>query len=143
MEPRNVSDYANLKDKVSMLRTDYALYLYKPAQHTEEEQKLGNPAGSINNNFTKTLISKIGGIAGLGASEAKSIITLDKDSFLPGDKIQVHIDMDNTKCKKPVKSFKLKMKRVIECLSGKKGVGKPLLRDEDYILALKFDGCAE
>lgn len=51
--------------------------------------------------------------------------------------------MDNSKCKKPVKSYKLKMKRIVECLSGKKGVGRPLLVDEEYILALKFDGCAE
>ena len=51
--------------------------------------------------------------------------------------------MDNTKCKKAVKSYKLKLKRVVQCLSGKKGVGRPLLTDEDYILALKFDGCAE
>lgn len=142
MEPRNTADYANLNDKISTLRTDYALYMYRPAQHSEEEQKLGNPAGSINN-LTQKLINKIGGIAGLGASEATSTITLDKETFAPGEKIQVHIDMDNTKCKKPVKSFKVKMKRVVECLSGKKGVGKPLLREEDYIIALKFDGCAE
>lgn len=51
---------------------------------------------------------KIGGIAGLGSSEAKSLISLDKLRFTPGEKIKVHIDMDNSACKKPVKSFKIK-----------------------------------
>ena len=43
LEPRSPTFYANLQDKTSMLRTDYALYLYKPLMI--EEQKLGHPAG--------------------------------------------------------------------------------------------------
>ena len=86
MDPRNQADFANPNDQVSALRTDYALYLYRP-HNSQEEQKLGNPAGSINSNLTQTLINKIGGIAGLGASEAKSVITLDKDTFAPGEKM--------------------------------------------------------
>ena len=39
LEPRNPMYYANVNEKVSMLRTDYALYMYKP--ETDEEQKLG------------------------------------------------------------------------------------------------------
>ena len=94
-------------------------------------------------NLTKTLVSKIGGLAGLGASEAKSVITLDKLRFVPGEKIKVHIDMDNSTCKKAVKSYKIKLQRKISCMSGKKGNAKPLLTNEEYLVALKYDGCAE
>ncbi len=45
MEPRNPTDFADLSDKTSVLRTDYALYLYKPLH--AEEQKLGHPMGEI------------------------------------------------------------------------------------------------
>lgn len=124
-----------------MLRTDYALYLYRP--NVAEESKLGNPSGNIDETLSKTLTMQIGGIAGLGSSEAKSVISLEKHRFAPGEKIKVMIDCDNTQCKKPVKSYKIKLMRKISCLSGKKGVGKPLLTNEEYIVALKYDGCLE
>ena len=65
-----------------MLRADHALYLYKPADEPEE-QKLGNPSGNVQPapELVKTLTMKIGGVAGLGSSEAKSTITLDKLRF--------------------------------------------------------------
>lgn len=141
MEPRNQTQYANLKDETSMLRTDYALYLYRP--NVAEESKLGNPSGNIDPTLSKTLTMTIGGIVGLGSSEAKSVISLEKHRFAPGEKIKVMIDCDNTQCKKAVKSYKIKFQRKISCLSGKKGVGAALLSQEDYIVALKYDGCAE
>ena len=105
-----------------MLRTDYSLYLYKP--DTVEEQKLGQPFGgempAESSELLKTFKSKVGGIGGLGASEATSVIRLDKLVFAPGEKIRVNIDHDNSTCKKPVKSFKIKLQRVITCMSGKK-----------------------
>lgn len=52
----------------------------------------------------------------------------------------MHFDCDNTKCKKPVKSFKIKLQRTITCLGGKKGVGAPLLQDKDYIVSHKHEG---
>lgn len=67
----------------------------------------------------KSLTMKIGGFAGLGSSEAKSAISLDKTRFQPGEKIKVLIDMDNTNCKKPVKSYKIKLQRKVQCNSGK------------------------
>lgn len=67
MEPCNENDYAKpIESKMSKLRTDYALYLYEPS-NANEEQKLGNPAGSISN-LKQTLTSKVGGIGGLGSS---------------------------------------------------------------------------
>ena len=86
LEPRKVEDFANMADKVSKLRTDYALYLYAPHKK-EEESKLGNPTGLKNESLSKSVTSKVGGIAGLGSSEAKTVIKLDKDTFAPGEKI--------------------------------------------------------
>ena len=65
----------------------------------------------MNGNLSRTLTSKIGGIAGLGSSEAKSVISLEKTRFFPGEKIKVKFDMDNSRCKKPVKSFRIKLSR--------------------------------
>ena len=95
----------------------------------------------MNGNLSRTLTNKIGGIAGLGSSEAKSTISPEKTRFFPGEKIKVKFDMDNSRCKKPVKSFKIKLSRKISCLSGKKGVGRPLLHVEEYLVANKYEGC--
>lgn len=93
--------------------------------------------------LSKSLQVKVGGIAGLGSSESKSVISLTKSTFAPGEKIKVLIDHDNTGCKKAVKSFKIKLMRKINCLSGKKEAIKPLLTSEEYLVVLKYDGCAE
>jgi hypothetical protein len=148
LEPRSPNLYANLTDKTSMMRTDYALYLYMPQAVTPtlEESKLGNPAGNItpNANLSKTLTSKVGGIAGLGSSEAKAIISLDKDTFAPGESVAINIDLDNSECKKAVKRFKIKLERTIQCLSGKKGVGKPIYENTEYLFVDKnFAGVPE
>ena len=116
--------------------------MYQPEK--VEEQKLGHPQGDIpDSELSKTLTSKVGGIGGFGGSESKSVISLSKSTFAPGEKIQVSVDHDNSTCKKAVKSFKIKLMRRIYCLSGKKGVGKPLLTTEEFLVALKYDGCAE
>ena len=88
---------------------------------------------------------KVGGVAGLGSSESKCVISLDKQRFTPGEKIRVHFELDNTDCKKPVKNFKIKLVRKIQCFSGKKGAGAgvPLLTNQEYIVVKKYEGCAE
>ena len=58
----------------------------------------------------------MGGLAGLGSSEAKAEISLLKKTFAVGEVMQVNVLMDNSKCKKAVKSFKIKLRRHIECL---------------------------
>ena len=83
-----------------------------------------------NPELTKTLMSKVGGIGGFGASESKSVISLTKNTYFPGEKLHVNIDYDGASCKKSVKSFKIKLVRLVHCLSGKKGTGKPLLTHE-------------
>ena len=143
LDPRQNTLYANLQDKTSVLRTDYALYLYNPGVPASEESKLGNPAGSIQ--LQKQLTVKVGGIAGLRASEAKAAIKLDKLRFSPGEKIRVHISMDNSNCRKAVKSYKLKLRRRIQCFAGGKGpqATQAIFDNEDLLLAIKYQGLAE
>ena len=44
LEPTNPTYYANLQDKTSLIRTDYALYLYDPIMSNGEESKtMGHP----------------------------------------------------------------------------------------------------
>ena len=153
LEPSNPINYANLQDKTSLIRTDYALYLYEPLQRSlgenEESKQMGNPSGFItpdvdDSSLTKALNVKVGGVAGLGASDATAIISLEKLRFCAGETIKVHIDMDNSNCKKAVKSYKVKLQRKISCLAGKIGVVKPLLIQEEFLEEKKIpDVCNE
>ena len=78
----------------------------------------------------------------MGSSEATSVIRLEKTRYTPGEKAKVHIDMDNSKCKKPVKCYKIKCWRKITCFGGNPG-SPPLLKDEEFLVLLKYEGCAE
>ena len=136
---------ASPKDNISKLRADHALYLYKPED--SEVNKLFNPSPSGNAKpaeLRQTIQCEVGGVAGIGASTARATISLDKLRFAPGEKTLVHIDMDNSKCKKPVKSFKCKLFRKISCLGGKSNMGgKPLFSIESFLKEEKYDGCSE
>ena len=140
--PVDPQHYASTKDNISKLRCDHALYLYKP-EESEEEQKLGNPSGKIKSaELHKTLSVDVGGVAGIGSSKASAKIWLEKGRFEPWEKLIVHIDMDNSQCKKPVKSFKCKLFRRITCYGGIKNAG-PLLTKEEFLREEKFNGCDE
>ena len=102
---------------------------------------MGHPTGNItNNNLSKTITAKVGGVAGLGASQARATISLEKLCFAPGEEIKVKFDMDNSKCKKPVKSFKIKLARKVSCLAGKSGLQKPLIHSSEYLDTRKYEG---
>ena len=50
--------------------------------------------------------------------------------------------MDNSKCKKPIKSFKVKLARKVSCLTGKTGIKKPVIRSTEYVEKRKYEGMA-
>lgn len=137
------------QDEVSMLRTDCALYLYRPNVANEESKhEIGDPSGNIapivnEPKLNKKLDMKIGGMVGIGSSMARSVISLEKLRFAPGEKIKVKIEHDNSECKKPVKSFKIKLLRRIQCFPGKKSALKPVITEEEYLAQIKYEGCAE
>ena len=104
---------------------------------------MGHPTGKItNDNLTKNISVKVGGVAGLGSSLATAKISLEKLRFAPGEEVKVKFDMDNSKCKKPVKSFKVKLARKVSCLNGKSGTinMKPVIHATEYLDTCKYEG---
>ena len=78
LEPRNPIDFADLEGKTSRLRTDYPLYLYKPID-SDVDNEQGNSEGiGKNSDLTKKLTMQVGGLKGVGASESKVVISLEK-----------------------------------------------------------------
>lgn len=65
--------------------------------------------------LTKSMYVKIAGVAGLGAMSVSAHISIEKDVFHPGELIHITVDIDNSKCKKKVKSYKFKLARRYEC----------------------------
>ena len=85
------------------------------------------------------MIAKVGGVAGLGSSQAKAEIILPKRTYRAGEVMTINIDMDNSKCKKKVKNFKIKMRRKVECLQ--KG-GIVIWKKDEEIGGEKYPGVA-
>lgn len=61
---------------------------------------------------------KIGGLAGIGTTTASAEISIDKNVFCIGEKAKINIEMDNSDCAKPVKSFKFKLRRRVTANAG-------------------------
>ena len=75
---------------------------------------------------------------GIGTTTASAKIKLEKSSFHAGEGAAVHIEMDNSTCAKPVKSYKFKLRRVIKCFSKQK---VPALTKEEFLIEIKEPGC--
>lgn len=97
----------------------------------------------------RDLSVKVGGIGGIGASEAKCKISLARFGFTSGEEAKICVDMDNSACSKPIKSYKFKLKRKVECFSNvAKMVGSvasassmPSATFEEYLLDVREAGC--
>ena len=78
-----------------------------------------------------------GGFLGIGATTSFSTIKFEQNEYFAGDQAKVKFICDNSKCKKPVKHFKLKLHL------------KVVVRDNDkfeesfqeYTQSLRFPGC--
>ena len=57
------------------------------------------------------LKNKIGGFLGMGSTDAVSEIFFEKNEYYLGETAKVRIVCDNSKCDKPIKSFKFKLHR--------------------------------
>ena len=66
--------------------------------------------------LTQSINEKIGGVAGLGATAFKADINLPRISYAAGETMTVNLALDNSKCKKPIKTMKVKLMRKVECL---------------------------
>ena len=58
---------------------------------------------------------------GIAADNMEATITLEKDTFEPGEEIRINFDVDNSRCSNDVKSYKVKLYRDITVF---KGAGK-------------------
>lgn len=76
---------------------------------------------------------KVGGF-GLLTSISKATVWLEKKSFTPGEIVRVHINVDNTKCKKATEKIKTKLIRKCSIFNGKDGgEDTPILEQEEYV----------
>ena len=82
--------------------------------------------------LTKSMHVKVAGVAGLGAASVSAHISIAKDTFHPGDLINITVDIDNSKCSKKVKSYKFKLARRYECFNGN-GLKIPIFVKEEYL----------
>ena len=64
----------------------------------------------------------------IGSSESKAIISLQKSTFDAGETIIVDCNLDNSRCKKAVKSIEVKVKRMTQCMEAGRIVWK---KEED------------
>ena len=99
---------------------------------TVVRKELRNPMFAIQ----KDLNLAIGGFMGMAVTESNSHITVEKDQFYPGEEIKVKIECDNTKCKRDVKFFKIKIQRKILAL----GYDGNYSKHSRYVTAFKLLG---
>ena len=136
-DPNTSDQVANDDDGTSTLRADCTVYLYKSL--LDEETKEQSLATTDQSNVLKqSLQMTIGGIAGIGSTQASAEISVEKLEHHVGDGIRVHIEMNNSECAKPVKSYKFKLRRNIKCYNRKHNL---LLEKEEYLIEIKEEGC--
>ena len=122
------------RPEISVLRADTPIMAFKPYTD-DEEQKIGNE-------LSKQLDIKAGGVAGIASTTSRAVIALEKTCFRPGESININIDIDNSACKKAVKSFKTKLIRKVKFFSGKDaGPGNnQIIESETYVHVIKHPG---
>lgn len=75
---------------------------------------------------------------GIAKTESSAQITIEKDQYFPGEEIRVTIDCDNSKCRKPIEGFKIKIQRNLLVF----GYNKAYQRHQSYISAFNSEeGC--
>ena len=102
MMPRDNELFADPDQLNSMLRTERQLNI---RALPEERQQMKN---------TQAIVSKVGDLI---KNTATCEVSMDKDTYVVGDPISVHVDLDNSKVSKKVKSFKFKLQRTVEIVS--------------------------
>jgi hypothetical protein len=99
--PLNENDWADKARGLSSFCSSQNIYIFRPPKAIED-----NPQ-------TLALRNRIGGFLGIGATECVSEIFFDRNAYNIGDIARVRIICDNSRCKKAVKEFKLKLHRKV------------------------------
>lgn len=119
--------YQNEMDAVSTLRCQRMFFV-------NFEKRVDFPVF----NERRELNVQVGGIKGFMSTQCKTNIYLKQNQYLSGEKIQVRVECDNSKCDKDVKSFKFKLIRRY------RGRGKNFKFDEvqTFVSQVKLNGLA-
>jgi hypothetical protein len=136
--PLDDSDWADKKKEISKLRAEKYLVILNPMTSVPKPPS-----------FSHTMVKKVGGVMGMGASEYTCEIVFDRNFYTVGDTVRVLFKCDNSLCKIAVKSFKLKLKRKFtvtywSSLDLKKDLNsefKDSRSASTYIVEIKIDGC--
>ena len=123
--PTHAHDFANRIEGLSLFRGSTNIYIFRPTVIFP----------IIDLKFS--LDNKIGGFLGVGKSRSLTEIFLERNEFYIGEKINIKIKCDNSKCHKAIKDFKLKLNRVHlgRAINGQRTQGV------EYIHVLKAGGC--
>jgi sporulation-control protein spo0M len=78
---------------------------------------------------------KLGGFIGIGTKLVEANFGLDKTRFYPGEEVKLIVDLDNRKCSKDVKSYKIKLWRRWTIFDHQ--TGKILKQNDHFIKELK------
>jgi hypothetical protein len=139
MMPTADMGMATQRADVSILRTDTPVLAFMP----DSDGLLMKPNHQPQHrapNLTHNLTMEVGGALGIGKSTSTATIWIEKARFAPGEKIRVHIDCNNSTCKKAVKSFKTKLLRKITFYTGKANDTAPLMDAQEYVVTQKYAG---
>ena len=118
----------NLFQNVSLFRGSRTVYIYSIPSEIPEK------------NYSLQIKTQVGGfgIKLFGSSESICKVSFNKNIYYPGERVQIGIDCDNTKCKTSVKSYKFKLFRQLRC---REGVSGHFDSFEECIHSVKEPGC--
>lgn len=101
IKPADPKDYVDVKKTISVFRTSKEIQLFRPRI----------PVPTMN--YQNRIISKVGGLMGLGASQCLTDVIFDRNQYYTGETCNVRIICDNSTSSVAVKSFKIKLKRKV------------------------------
>lgn len=121
----NLGDWADKEKRIAKFRSTRLIYIFRP------------PIIFPIRELSFDLKSIVGGMCGMGTSEAVSTITFEKNEYYLGEKAIVKVAIDNSNCGKAVQGIKFKLHRHYSSKDrdGWQSVGSK------YLCTVKAEGC--
>ena len=127
--PNNEKDWVDARYKIAKFRGERFIWVQRPL-----------PEFWLEPNLRQVLLQKVGGFMGIASDQVVTRIYFDKNIYQPGETIKVAIECDNSKCSKPITSFKLKLKRKFFIFEND-GMFNSKLNSSKYIIDKRVEGC--
>lgn len=94
--------------------------------------------------FSATFENDLGGFLGLGQTKSYGILDFEKNVYYLGEKVQVALELDNSKCEKDIKFYKVNLVRCITTpdttSTSKTSKKHKSFHKEDEMLTVLYDG---